>query len=168
MLFLLNFSRLFTFQNLNRIDYSVYLWSVHSNFQFRLTLDVQQCKSVQFFGHFEFLFKYEIFKFLISFFHKMKNLFVLLLVCVAICYSRALEHNLFYGNCVHDDQTIQLYSQIVMMNNSNTIQNSKSRKWYDWFSFNRKTTPSPRFSRKVINATIQFPPAVSRFHLIID
>lgn len=95
----------------------------------------------------------------------MKNIFVILLVCVSFSCSHALEHNLFYGNCVHDDQTIQLYSQVIMMNNSNTIQNSKPRKWYDWFSFNRKPTPSPRFSRKVINATIQFPPAVSRFHL---
>lgn len=102
----------------------------------------------------------------------MKDIFVVLLICsgLTIYCANAHEHNLFYGNCVHDNRTIQIYSQVIMMDNPYTNNNQpKPRKWYDWFSnisFGRKstTTPSPNLTRKVINATVQFPPAVSKIY----
>ncbi|XP_055318189.1 uncharacterized protein LOC129576713 [Sitodiplosis mosellana] len=95
-----------------------------------------------------------------------KNLVVFLLCAVTIYGCNALQHNLFYGNCVLDNNTVPIYTQVVLMDNPYAVHTPAKpvRRWYDWFSklsFRRKTTTTPApsiVSGKVINATVVFPP----------
>lgn len=97
---------------------------------------------------------------------------IFFLICGAfIVYeSHALQHNLFYGNCAHDNDTIPIYTQEVIMDNPAAVHipAKPAKKWYSWFSnisFRRHATiPKPIFTGKTINTTIIFPPVVSSFH----
>lgn len=102
----------------------------------------------------------------------MRNLVVVLLLAVTIYGCNAvIPHDLFYGNCAQDNNTVPIYTQVVIMDNPTAVhaQPKPARRWYDWFSrfsFRRKnttttTTAAPHVAGKVINATVVFPPPVS-------
>lgn len=102
----------------------------------------------------------------------MKNLLVFSIICcVIVVYgSQPVQHNLFYGSCAPDNETIPIYTQVIIMDNSNDVHAvaKPTRKWYNWFSnisFGHRrttTTAAPNTSGKVINATVVFPPLVSQ------
>lgn len=96
----------------------------------------------------------------------MRHFLVIFLCAVTIYGYNALQHNLFYGNCARDNNTVPIYTQVVIMDNPTAVYTPSKpvRRWYDWFSFSRKsktTTPAPILSGKVINTTVVFPPHVS-------
>lgn len=103
----------------------------------------------------------------------MKYLWIVILVIFGIGqisdHCNALQNNLFYGNCAIDNNTMQIYAQVVVMDNTPPPPSSpqKSRKWYDYILHpfqRRKAAPPPRFGHgNIINATITYPPFVSIF-----
>lgn len=91
-------------------------------------------------------------------------------------YCNALQNNLYYGNCRFDNNTMQIFTQVVVMDNppprpspSTPVPAQKTRKWYDYIfhPFKRSpttTTPPPTSSfgyGNIVNSTITFPPLVS-------
>lgn len=98
----------------------------------------------------------------------MKNLVVLFL-CIVTIYGfqprHPAKHNFSYGNCVKDNNTVPIYTQVVFMDNPHVVPTPSKppqRHWYDFFSFRRKaTTAAPIASVQIINATVVFPPRVS-------
>lgn len=102
----------------------------------------------------------------------MRYLLVIFLCVVTIYGCNAIQHNLFYGNCAYDNNTIPMYTQVVLLDNPTAVHtpSKPARRWYDWFSnpFRRRskssaktTTAVPIVSGKVINTTVVFPPHVS-------
>lgn len=96
----------------------------------------------------------------------MKNFWISLLVfCGLTAYSSyAIQHNLFYGHCAYDNNTVPIYTQMIAMDNpsSNQVTSKPVRRWYDSFTSlfrQRTTTPAP--IGNIINATVVFPPPVS-------
>jgi len=97
----------------------------------------------------------------------MRNFVVIFLCVISIYGCNTLQHNLFYGNCAYDNNTIPMYTQVIIMDNPTAVhtQSRPVRRWYDWFSnmsFRRKatttTTATPIVSGKIINETVVFPP----------
>lgn len=83
-------------------------------------------------------------------------------------HCNALQHNLFYGNCAYDNNTMPIYTQVVTMENQRPPTAEKPRKWYDYIlhPFGRRTTPPPppppSFGHgSSLNTTIVYPPFVS-------
>lgn len=118
----------------------------------------------------------------------MKHLWIVILVIFAIGqladHCDALQNNLYYGNCAFDNNTLQVYTQVVVMDNQRQpIPSSptpapaqKPRKWYDYIlhPFQRRTTtspppqpPAPFGQGNIINATVTYPPQVSSISQVI-
>lgn len=95
----------------------------------------------------------------------MKYLLVVFLCAITIYGCHTYQHNLYYGNCANDNDTVPIYTQVIIMDNPDAVRTPSrpSRRWFDIFSLRRRatTTPAPIFSGKVINATVTFPPTVS-------
>lgn len=108
----------------------------------------------------------------------MKHLWIIILVIFGIGqiveHCNALQHNLFYGNCAFDNNTMPIYTQVVSMENLRPPSAEKPRKWYDYIlhPFGRRTTPPPQppsFGHgSTINTTIVYPPLVSHYILKIN
>lgn len=100
----------------------------------------------------------------------MKNLFILLLVTVF--GSHALQHNLFYGSCVYDNNTVPIYTQVISLDNPHPIVATTpkpTRGWFNWLpnlSFRRRSPSPPVTQGTVINTTVVFPPAVSHWAFV--
>lgn len=105
----------------------------------------------------------------------MRNFLVsLMFSCWLTIYdASAVQHNLFYGNCVYDNNTVPIYKQVVIMENPSAVHvpSKPIRRWYDWFSNiplrRRAITSAPIVSGKVIDATVVYPPHVSLMHHLI-
>lgn len=115
----------------------------------------------------------------------MKHLWIVLLAILGFGhiadYCNALQNNLYYGNCAFDNNTMQIYTQVVVMDNTppfppattSPAPAQKQRKWYDYIlhPFKRRAAntpppaqPTPFGHGIILNATITFPPLVSISH----
>lgn len=112
----------------------------------------------------------------------MNNFWIVILVIFEIGQfaddCNALQHNLFYGNCVYDNNTMPIYTQLVTMDNLRPPTAVRPRRWYDYVlhPFRRhSTTPSPTSSPpsasfrhgNIINTTIVYPPHVSISSIVL-
>lgn len=79
-------------------------------------------------------------------------------------HCNALQHNLFYGDCTFDNNTITIYTQVVKMDNLQLARAKKSRGWFGFIAnpFRRRTPPPSSFGQgNAINTTVAYPPHVS-------
>lgn len=174
--------------NENRVESSqVYLSSVIWFWPFRILSNVQSCALIFFFVPQNFqilsvLFSFQLQKCAST---TMKHLWIVLLAIFGIGhiadYCNALQNNLYYGHCAFDNNTMQIYTQVVMMDNvppsppaPASTPAQKPRKWYDYIlhPFKRRATttsppPTSFGNRNIINATITFPPLVSSPNILI-
>lgn len=113
----------------------------------------------------------------------MKHLWIALVIFIigqSADRCDALQNNLFYGNCAFDNNTMQIYTQVVVMDNVLSPRPppspaQKSRKWYDYIlhPFQRRkptSPPSPPSTvghGNIINTTITYPQIVSIFFISI-
>lgn len=99
----------------------------------------------------------------------MDNIWIsCLVICGLTAYSSfAFQHNLLYGQCSNDNNTILIYTQNIAMENSNASQivPKPNKKWYHFFTSpfrgSESTKSSLNTTMNVINTTVEFPPAVS-------
>lgn len=103
----------------------------------------------------------------------MKNAIIIVLLvilCGLTAYQTyALQHNLFYGNCAYDNNTVPIYTQLIHMDNPSHVA-KPVRRWYDFILRNpfrrHETTAAPKVPPKSVNTTIIFPPPVSFSHIL--
>lgn len=99
----------------------------------------------------------------------MKNLLVFSLIyCAIFVYGlEPVQHNLFYGSCAHDNDTVPIYTQVIVMDNPGGAHAPKPTRWFDWFknlSFRKKHAENGAAAGAaghIINTTVVFPPVVS-------
>lgn len=102
----------------------------------------------------------------------MKLSIVLLLLCIALenqC-TLAQQHNLYFGNCIYDNNTMPIYSHVISMENHRHVRfNPKPVRGFfkKYFTdvFRRPktttTTPAPILTGEILKTTVVFPPNVS-------
>lgn len=111
----------------------------------------------------------------------MKHLWILLAILIigqSADRCDGLQNNLFYGNCAFDNNTMQIYTQVVVMDNVSSPRPPLSpvqrpRKWYDYIlhPFQRRKPSSPSSPPSIvghgniINTTITYPQIVSIFFI---
>lgn len=99
----------------------------------------------------------------------MKHLWIILVsfgIGQIVNRCNALQHNLFYGDCAYDNNTMPIYTQLVSMENHRPPAVRPTRKWYDLIVHpfrHHKTTPpaSSVVPGSTINTTVVYPPLVN-------